>query len=301
LDCVPNPIILKNFFEPINAGGQILRTDDGYGMTFSYNNITTNRTNTPIISIDPQYGYLFSGNSYYIGTDTVSPFELLTNRYHISYDTRVTFSENNYSFNNITDNLAMTRYEPINKRMYKYNNTQGQLNQAVDESFPYEVNPVSKNWSLHTSSGYLDLINFPTETTDLNLLVNITGTPSTPSANIITVYWGGVDVSGNVNLSFDNASLVETKSFTIRRPTAVMPGATLRFRMWDLSTNTYIDGIEVVPVNYLLGTAAPTSNIYKFNVGDIVYNTANDNVLGWKCTVAGSPGTWKYMQVTLGP
>jgi hypothetical protein len=42
--------------------------------------------------------------------------------------------------------------------------------------------------------------------------------------------------------------------------------------------------------------AAPTSAC---TVGDIVFNTAADNVLGWKCTNAA--GTWKYMQTTLEP
>ena len=45
------------------------------------------------------------------------------------------------------------------------------------------------------------------------------------------------------------------------------------------------------------GTAAPTDNTVACAVGDIVWNTANDNVLGWKCTTAGSPGTWKSMSV----
>ena len=49
------------------------------------------------------------------------------------------------------------------------------------------------------------------------------------------------------------------------------------------------------------GTAAPTDNTVTWAVGDTAWNTANDNVLGWKCTTAGSPGTWKSMSVTLAP
>lgn len=47
------------------------------------------------------------------------------------------------------------------------------------------------------------------------------------------------------------------------------------------------------------GSAAPVTGTCKS--GDIVLNNGVDNVLGWKCTVAGTPGTWKYMQVTLEP
>lgn len=43
----------------------------------------------------------------------------------------------------------------------------------------------------------------------------------------------------------------------------------------------------------LLGTAAPTSGTYE--VGDIVYNSAPaaGGFVGWVCTTAGTPGTWK--------
>jgi len=43
----------------------------------------------------------------------------------------------------------------------------------------------------------------------------------------------------------------------------------------------------------LLGTAAPVSGTYQ--QGDIVYNSAptSGTYIGWVCTVAGTPGTWK--------
>jgi len=42
------------------------------------------------------------------------------------------------------------------------------------------------------------------------------------------------------------------------------------------------------------GTAAPTTGTHKN--GAIVWNTApaaNGNNMGWVCTTAGTPGTWK--------
>ena len=300
LDAVPNPVISKNFFEPTNAGGQILTEVGGYGMSFVFNNFSTNQTSTPIISIDPQYDMLFEGNNYYTGVYTVSPFEMLTTQYASTYSNRATFYNNNWRFNSIIDNVPFVKMQPVNKRLFNYNNVQGTVSLAGDTSFPFEANPVSGNWSLHTASGYVTITDFPTELTDLNLLVKITATPETAGDTSMTISWGGVSVfSGNLN--FDNNSLVETKHITIRRPTAVMPGSILTFLLDNFTTNAYLEGIELVPVNYLLGTAAPTDNAYKFGVGDTVYNTAADNVLGWKCNVAGSPGTWKYMQVTLEP
>ena len=42
------------------------------------------------------------------------------------------------------------------------------------------------------------------------------------------------------------------------------------------------------------GTAAPTSGTWK--VGDIVISTTQSGVIGWVCTIAGTPGTWKTIQ-----
>lgn len=47
----------------------------------------------------------------------------------------------------------------------------------------------------------------------------------------------------------------------------------------------------------LFAAAAPTSNSYAFAVGDMVYNTAPGATIGWVCTTAGSPGTWKTIYV----
>jgi hypothetical protein len=46
-------------------------------------------------------------------------------------------------------------------------------------------------------------------------------------------------------------------------------------------------------------SAAPSTGTW--TTGSVIYNTGTDNVLGWKCTSAGTPGTWKAMSVTLAP
>lgn len=59
---------------------------------------------------------------------------------------------------------------------------------------------------------------------------------------------------------------------------------------------------ESLPINQLVtpegkriqfGSAAPTTGAWK--VGDTVYNTAPaaGGTMGWVCTTAGTPGTWK--------
>ena len=54
-------------------------------------------------------------------------------------------------------------------------------------------------------------------------------------------------------------------------------------------TNTGVASVKV----RLLGAAAPTTGTYE--VGDIVYNSAPvaGGSIGWVCTTAGTPGTWK--------
>ena len=52
-------------------------------------------------------------------------------------------------------------------------------------------------------------------------------------------------------------------------------------------------------ISYYTKSSVPTDNAISANVGDIVWNTGTDNVIGWKCTVAGSPGTWKTMQTVM--
>jgi hypothetical protein len=48
----------------------------------------------------------------------------------------------------------------------------------------------------------------------------------------------------------------------------------------------------------MYGTAAPSASTDgTFKVGDIVWNTVPSagSPIGWVCTTAGTPGTWKYI------
>lgn len=49
------------------------------------------------------------------------------------------------------------------------------------------------------------------------------------------------------------------------------------------------------------GSSAPTSTDWVFTAGSRWINTGTDNVIDWKCTVAGAPGTWKYRQSVMEP
>ena len=62
----------------------------------------------------------------------------------------------------------------------------------------------------------------------------------------------------------------------------------------ELSIGVMHHGLPDETVNYVgRGTAAPTSGDWE--QGDVIYNSAPTagGTIGWVCTTAGSPGTWK--------
>ena len=61
----------------------------------------------------------------------------------------------------------------------------------------------------------------------------------------------------------------------------------------NIATNLYQDANRIPGNRVLYGTAAPTSGTY--GVGDITYavTPAAGGFIGWVCTAAGTPGTWK--------
>lgn len=93
-----------------------------------------------------------------------------------------------------------------------------------------------------------------------------------------------VDTVAGLNRAFygagGNVSFIGNKS---NAATHLLVGAGTRKRERD---NTWNAAVAV-------GSAAPTSGTY--SVGDIVWNTAPaaSGTVGWVCTTAGTPGTWK--------
>lgn len=72
---------------------------------------------------------------------------------------------------------------------------------------------------------------------------------------------------------------------------------------WDSEAGINSNGGGIWSQNFKIGgkrhgfgTAAPASGTWV--VGDIVYNTAptTGSAIGWRCTTAGTPGTWEAMQ-----
>lgn len=61
----------------------------------------------------------------------------------------------------------------------------------------------------------------------------------------------------------------------------------------SLSIQEIVHGTPDVNNRILRGAAAPTAGAYI--VGDVVYDSAPAaaGTMGWVCTTAGSPGTWK--------
>ena len=66
------------------------------------------------------------------------------------------------------------------------------------------------------------------------------------------------------------------------------------FRSEETMTNSSkFSSLDVNGRTWAVAAAAPTTGTWK--VGDMVYNNAPaaGGKIGWVCTVAGTPGTWK--------
>ena len=113
--------------------------------------------------------------------------------------------------------------------------------------------------------------------TDYGVFCNTT----TSEVNVSNVE---VDTVAGLNRAFygggGNVSFIGNKS---NAGTHLLVAAGTRKRERD---NTWNAAVSV-------GTAAPTSGTY--SVGDVVWNTAPaaSGTMGWVCTTAGTPGTWK--------
>lgn len=60
------------------------------------------------------------------------------------------------------------------------------------------------------------------------------------------------------------------------------------------ATRIKITDMQVVATNEY-ATEMPSSSLYRYNVGDVVYNSnpVEGGAFGWVCVTAGNPGTWK--------
>ena len=148
-------------------------------------------------------------------------------------------------------------------------------------------------------------------------LVNTTGYVANNTFNINTVESAGTNIT-TFNLVGATPALIVGNNFNVFNnfapPTTgnqVLADANIGVNRFNLC-NVYLSKIVVQSRQiFNIGTvdlingrslvyndAAPTAASY-WNTGDIVLNnSSNINILGWKCTVSGSPGTWESFSGT---
>lgn len=126
-----------------------------------------------------------------------------------------------------------------------------------------------------------------------NTISEVTVAPATNAAGIF-IYTGGETLSGLIAANYIDAA--DTYPIYVDGPTTgVIVGANTLIT----SGSAPASGTQIVGAGYLgyglvlSGTAAPTTG--NWAVGTIVYNTTPTagGTIGFVCTTAGSPGTWK--------
>ena len=143
-------------------------------------------------------------------------------------------------------------------------------------------------------------ININSDNTINNLIISNNAIGSSTAYGIFLTGSGvmtGVNVSNNTVIGGQygiyNNNIVKVRQLW---------GSNNRFTGQSIGANngaTFVEYDSTTGKVYSRGTAAPTDNTVTWAIGDTVWNTAGDNVIGWKCTTAGSPGTWGAMTVTM--
>ena len=94
----------------------------------------------------------------------------------------------------------------------------------------------------------------------------------------------------SVSFRTDQTRIISSFGFYLQG--AVGTVANIANPVLSVGTSTPFYGASI-PKSNVFATSIPTSGIY--NQGDIVYNSTptSGGYIGWVCTVAGTPGTWK--------
>jgi hypothetical protein len=101
----------------------------------------------------------------------------------------------------------------------------------------------------------------------------------------ILVSSGTLDVGVWLNDGLQHPDFyVDECSLSFGRTPLISPGRFASLQLGAIGQNRYLSW----------DNGAPTTGTWK--AGDLILNNGSDNVIGWKCTVSGTPGIWKYIQ-----
>lgn len=154
---------------------------------------------------------------------------------------------------------------------------------CVDNSV---VNGKSRGFSILATSG-----------ATANLIISNNSIDGAYDYGIYTRYWDTISITGNhlENVLGLARGIYPQDTIISAKVTGNLSGGTVTTPLFGGGTaqNVIHDKGNSWNAKELYGTAAPTTNAW--TVGDIVWNTTPTagGTLGWVCTTAGTPGTWK--------
>lgn len=147
---------------------------------------------------------------------------------------------------------------------------------------------ICNNYAVHGGTGTTDFAIFSGSDVD-NLVV---------SGNVVDGFYRFMEVGDNVAVISNNVTL-NTTDIAVRKYGTTLDNLIIYGNTWDVLcaptelSFTNKGGVGKSSNKTLYLTTTPTQ--LDFKVGDVVYNTspsAGGNI-GWVCTTAGTPGTWK--------
>jgi hypothetical protein len=288
--------IVDNYFENYTASACQIQTINDFGTVISDNRFDEpGQASTPIMDLSPQYGLNISNNRWTpSGPDPISKIQINGTYWSTVQKVIGKATNNTRQFPKVDFPCVLTADR--DDYVFKYNNIPSNyIGGAGAATFPFITSPLTGRWVLNTATSSV-ITRFTLKSPGhRKFLVKMLGRKIGGAGGFHTVKYNETGFtettifSGSVNIA--NTTEVEEKMYTLKIPDTAKGIGYIQFEL--VNTEVEWERIELIPVDYELGTAAPSTGAYL--KGDKVFNTnpAPSGFEGWVCITAGSPGTWK--------
>ena len=289
--------ISRNYFEDYTAAATYLMTDNDRATVFSKNHINnTTQGSTPLIHMKPAFENFICDNLYIPG-GTKPPIYIDSTNWTSSYPVLCNFIGNDSKMPvPYLPGVFIKEYDRFLFSYNNYNTGAGTLSGSViSGGMPFELSSITNRYSIKTGLGnlitYFDL----TGLSHKKYLFTLTGVSIYGGGYTVITYqengFSDTEVFRGSTLGFNNTVESESRTTVVEIP--LNRKGSGKFKVEVVCAELSLESIKIEPVSYLNRSSVPTSGRYR--VGDIVWNTSptSGGSIGWVCTVAGSPGTWK--------
>jgi parallel beta-helix repeat protein len=289
----------NNYFEHYQPSACFIKTVADNQTLYTGNRFdSTKRVSTAMLSFNPAMPFIFTNNKYN-ASDLNPPIEIKSDYVQsvlASNQSIGIWRDNAYNMPK-PDYPGVLVDQPPNPYLFKYNQSQKTIGGVGATVFVWKVSPVTGRYVLQTTLS-TTVIGFSIQNTQhRKFLVKCVGRKVTGSGyQNITYVESGSTIVRSTYAGFTKTDEVETVSFTLK-----VPDSKLAIGYWSfelVNTEVEYESIEIMPIDYELSTAAPTSGTYR--VRDKVLNSAPSpgGYDSWVCTTAGQVCTTAWVAST---